>query len=261
MRVHRFLCFFVLLTSPYWLAPLSGYCAVREEIADKYKKRYQEWKADFLSTDIGRKQWAGYAQNTRFTLTITVSNHNRNGGVTSKYKWGESGELIASTITLGDRINEGYPNPIYYPVLNSLAAPASESAISGSILAAAKFAHEFGHVNRMAITDGAFYQLQHRLIPTYNAILLNNGRNTRDPQLIELKQRMGGTPVQIWADREYWGEANAMLYLQDRISNERVKCALFRRIRQSVELYAAGYAARFVPAAQATSASHPCCCQ
>jgi hypothetical protein len=30
---------------------------LREVIDNRYKKRYEEWKAEFLSTDIGRAQW------------------------------------------------------------------------------------------------------------------------------------------------------------------------------------------------------------
>ena len=69
--------------------------------------------------------------------------------------------------------------------------------VSGSILAATKIAHEFGHLDRMAKTNAAVYRLESQLIPMYNTILLSNGRNVRDPRLIELAQRMGGTTVEL----------------------------------------------------------------
>jgi len=42
-------------------------------IEDKYKKRYQEWKDEFLSTEIGRAQWEVYSRHPHFALTITVA--------------------------------------------------------------------------------------------------------------------------------------------------------------------------------------------
>src|SRR5882724_5604017 len=33
---------------------------IKEEIPDKYKDRYLEWKSEFLSTDTGRNQWSAY---------------------------------------------------------------------------------------------------------------------------------------------------------------------------------------------------------
>ena len=266
MKASPIPCFLVLLTLLSCLAlparlsaqqrakflslpkPASG--GIKEVIPDKYKERYQEWKTEFLSTDTGRKQWAMYEQNTRFTLTITVSYEDRHGAGTAKYKWNDSGELIAATITLGSRIDEGYPNPIYYPVMHALSPLESSYVINRNVLAGAKIAHEFGHVNKVASTNGAFYRLQNQLIPVYNDILLSNGRNTRDPRLIELAQQMGGTPVEIWEDREYWGEVNAMLYLRDRITNESEQRALLTRITRTVELYAKSYAERFVQIAQ-----------
>jgi hypothetical protein len=88
----------------------------------------------------------------------------------------------------------------------------------GEILAAAKIAHEFGHVNRIASIDGALRQLQNRLGRIYNRIFLSNGHNIRASRLMELAQMMGGTPLQIQIDQECWAEANALLYLRDKIT-------------------------------------------
>ncbi len=231
---------------------------VREIIADKYKKRYEAWKTEFLSSDTGRKEWEGYQHSDHFLLTITISDDNSRGGGTSKYKWNDAGELVAATITLGGKISQGYPSPIYYPVMNSLAPGNSSYDGSGSILAATKIAHEFGHVNRMAKTNPEVYRLQTQLIPLYNSILLTNGRNTRDPRLIELAQKMGGTPVEIWEDREYWGEVGAMLFLRDITARQNYQCALFNRIREFVELYAKPYRDRFAEIADASSSSYSC---
>ncbi len=56
--------------------------------------------------------------------------------------------------------------------------------------------------------------------------------------------------VEIWEDREYWGEANAMLFLRDRITKKSDQHALFARIIRTVEVYAGNYVARFDQIAQ-----------
>ncbi len=120
----------------------AGGC-IKEVIPDKYKKRYQEWKKEFLASGIGRSQWEIYAHHPRLVLTITVSGDRRNGAITDKFKWDDSGNLIAATITLG-KSDEGYPPPFYYPVLRSLKSFVESGSISEHVLAAAKIAHEFG---------------------------------------------------------------------------------------------------------------------
>jgi YD repeat-containing protein len=226
---------------------------IREEVPSKYAARYQQWKEEFLSTEAGRTQWASYQNNPNFTLNIVVARENAEGATTGKYKWNDAGQLVSATITLGVRLDEGYPNPIYFPVMNSLVPNDSNNRISGSTLAATKLAHEFGHVNRTGKVDSTIYQLQSQLIPQYNKIFLSNGRNPNDPRLLELSQKIGGTPVQIWEDREYWGEANAMMYLRDRVTEESLRCTLFSRIKHSVDLYAKDYEPRFLEIAKGTS--------
>jgi hypothetical protein len=68
---------------------------------------------------------------------------------------------------------------------------------------------------------------------------------------------MGATPVEIWEDREYWGETNAMIYLRDRFADDGFRCLLFSRIKRSLNLYAKGYEARFLNIAQSTP-GHRC---
>jgi hypothetical protein len=238
--------------------PEPSAVGIREEIPERYKKRYEEWKREFLSTASGQQQWEAYAGNSRFLLTIKIARENRNGAATGSYKWDDSGKLVAATIVLGDSLDHGYPNPIYYPVQNSLAPFGSSYAIDGDILAATKLAHEFGHVNRMSVTDSELYRLQLQLIPAYNSILLRNGYNTNDPRLTALARQMRGTPIELWEDREYWGEANVMLFLRDRFDKESFRCALFRRIERSVQQYAKTYEERFIQIAQATSPAQQC---
>lgn len=238
--------------------PIDESGGIKEEVPAKYAARYQDWKREFLSTPAGRAQWASYEHNPNFTLTIAVSKENAEGATTGRYKWNDAGQLIAATIMLGVRLDEGYPSPIYFPVMNSLVSTESINRIKGSTLAATKLAHEFGHVIRTGKADAAAYQLQSQLIPQYNKIFFSNGRNANDPQLIELVAKIGGTPVEIWEDREYWGEANAMLYLRDRFTEESMRCSIFSRIRHSIDLYAKPYEPRFIEVARATPNLRPC---
>jgi hypothetical protein len=218
---------------------------IKEEIPDKFRNRYETWRNEFLSTETGRRQWEMYARNRGFTLTINISTDNRHGATTGKFKWNDAGELVGATITLGYQIDEGYPDPVYYPVMNSLSWSGVSAIASGRLLAATKIAHEFGHVNRALNMDGSLYRLQNQLMPVYKKIFLGNGHDARDPRLLKLAGQMGGTSVEIWEDREYWGEANAMLYLRDRIPERNSRCILFSRIRRTVEAYAEPYAERF----------------
>jgi hypothetical protein len=231
---------------------------IREEVPQKYMTRYRHWKKEFLSSESARQQWATYQTNPNFILTIVVSRDNPEGGMTSNYNWNEAGQLVAATITLGYRIDVGFPNPVYFPVMNSLLPTETTRKIDGQTLAATKIAHEFGHVNRTAQGDASLYQLQSRLMPQYNQIFLSNGRNSGDPRLIELARKMGGTPVDIWEDREYWGETNAMLYLRDRFAEDGFRCLLFSRIKRSVDLYAPSYEERFLNIAQSIPSGRHC---
>jgi len=244
--------------SPVAKLPPGDSGGLREQVPAKYAARYQHWKQEFLATETGREQWASYQNNPDFTLTLVITSDNPEGGNTGSYKWDDEGKLVAATITLGCRLDLGIPNPVYFPVMNSLLPSDTTRNISGETLAATKIAHEFGHVNRTAKGDSVLYQLQIQLMPQYNRIFLSNGRDASDPRLIELARRMGATPVEIWEDREYWGETNAMLYLRDRFAEDGFRCLLFSRIKRSVDLYARGYEERFLNIAQSTPSGRRC---
>lgn len=236
--------------------PGSG--GLREVVDEKYKKRYADWKNEFLSADIGRAQWELYTNHPHLVLTITVADNVKYGAGTGTYKWNDQGELIAATIVLGNRIDQGYPSSIYYPVMNALEPYESSQLLGPNVLAATKIAHEFGHVMKIADTPPELYKLQLKLVPLYNKIFLSNGHNTEDPQLVELAKQMGGNPVQIWEDREYWGEANAMLFLRDRVARESFHCRLFNKIKRTVEQYAKPYEDRFTEIARSQGVTYAC---
>src|SRR5215203_725487 len=223
--------------------PTNG--GIREDIAEKYKERFEKWKEELLSTDFGREQWETYAANKNFILTLTMSDKRGQGAGTDKYMWDESGNFVGATITLGSKIDKGYPDPIYYPVMNSLSPNENVYSTSGNLLAATKIVHEIGHVNQTAKANRETLATQNKLMPQYIAIFLKNGRNTRDTELVELAEKMGGTPVEIWENREYWSEVTAMSYLKEKISKENFYCHVFNKIRYNIEQYAKDYEERF----------------
>lgn len=227
--------------------PTDG--GIREDVPRQYRDRYEKWKAELLSTEFGRRQWYAYATNPSFVLTIRVSRGKDKGAGTDRFQWDEQGNFVGATITLGHQIDEGYPNPIYYPVLSSLSSDATSYLISGRILAATKLSHELGHVNQTASANAAMIEKQSKLIPEYTSIFLKNGHNIRDRKLIELAEEIGGTPIEIWESREYWSEVTAMKYLKERIRNEAFYCFVFNKIRINVQTYARDYVDRFEPAA------------
>ena len=227
--------------------PLDG--GIREDIPKKYRERFDRWKAELLSTDFGRAQWESYANNSRFVLTIKMSGDKGKGAGTDKFQWDSDGNFVGATITLGSQIDSGYPNPIYYPVLNSLSADQSSYLISGRILAATKMSHELGHVAQASTANQALIEKQSKLIPEYTSIFLKNGHNTKDEKLVELAEEIGGTPIEIWESREYWSEVTAMKFLGERIKDESFYCFVFNKIRNNVTTYARDYVDRFEPAA------------
>jgi len=220
-------------------------CGIKEMIPAHFQERYFTWKNELLLTELGRQQWEYYLTNQNFTLIITVSEDKEFGAKTSDYKWNDTGELVEATITLGKSLDRGYPNAIYYPVMNSLSLHSPSFEISGNILAATKFAHEIGHVKATAETNGELFQRQNKLMAAYHKIFLKNGYDANDRRLRDLADELGGMPIQIWADREYRGEANAMRYLAERASKEKFYCSLFRQIKRNINDYAKSYEDRF----------------
>jgi hypothetical protein len=184
-----------------------------------------------------------------------MSDKRGQGAGTDKYLWDEEGRFVGATITLGTKIDRGYPDPIYYPVMNSLSPNENKYSTSGTLLAATKIVHEIGHVNQTARANRETLQLQNKLMPEYISIFLKNGRNTRDKELVELAEKMGGTPVEIWENREYWSEVNAMSYLKERISKENFYCSVFNKIQYNIEQYAKDYEKRFEEVSEVTDAS------
>ena len=242
------------LTMSIVKTPTDG--GIKEDFPFRFKARFEKWKAELLSTDIGREQWEKFAQNKQFVLTIEISDQRGRGAGTDNFEWDNKGNFVGATIMLGADLEDGFPDPVYYPVLNSLASEPAVYTINGRIVAATKITHELGHVNQVAAANMQAVQLQNKLIPLYNSIFLKNGLKTTDQRLLELEKQMGGTPVVIWESREYWSEVNAMLYLNERISGEEFYCHVFKKIKSNLDSYAREYGKRF--AEQAGPSNIPC---
>lgn len=252
--------FFVLLlvgwlaSSAVALPGLSGSGGIKEEIPNTSKAKYARWKADLLSTRFGREQWEAYAGQGSFLLTIKVAG-SRGKGAGTEFVWNEAGVMIGATITLGTELDQGYPPPTYYPVLNSLASASAAESRIGTILAASKMAHEISHVSQASRTEPGILRTQERLVPVYVSIFLKNGLDTKDERLKRIAEEMGGTPTKIWESREYWSEVDAMNYLRERIGAESYYCEVLERIKMNVDFYAPDYSSRFYQPAHPASAT------
>ncbi len=232
--------------SEFSVEPITpGEGGIKEDVPSRYRFKFEKWKAELLSTTFGRAEWERYANRKDFVLTIKVTNDRGKGAGTDKFRWDTNGNFIGATITLGSAIDQGYPAPVYYPVLNSLSSADTIYSVNGSILAATKISHEIGHVNQTALSNAKLLELQDRLVPQYIAIFLKNGLNTRDKKLIDLADQMGGTPIEIWERREYGSEVNAMNYLSERLGSEEFFCDVLSRIRQNLTTYAREYERMF----------------
>lgn len=221
-------------------SPATPHSGIREIVPDKYLKKYQRWKAEYLSTEVGRRQWARYADDKSFTLTIIVSHELGQGGLVDDYRWDAYGKLLAATIRLGCDFDTGVVSPFFYPVTGALASLNGPDRVRGEVLAAAKLAHEFGHVNLVAEADASSYMLQTSLIDLYAKVFTENGYDKNDPRLVELVRRMGGKPLDIKKEREHGAEANALAYLEERMPKRRGDTALFGKIRRYINEYAEG---------------------
>jgi hypothetical protein len=213
-----------------------------ELVADKYRERYEEWKGEYLSTQTGRAQWERYARDANFALTVTVSPTLDMGAEAGEYRWDSDGRLIAATITLGARLDSGFPGAPNYPITCSLnpVNMRTDKECAGKVLAATKLAHEFGHVNHTAELGAVRYQTQNRLRLEYNQIFTTNGFNARDPRLDKLTAEMGGTPVEIARAREHRAEACAALYLLEKAAGKD-HAALPASVRRAVKSYLQAY--------------------
>lgn len=231
---------------------------IKENIPDRYRLRYQKWKDALLSTKFGQEMWASYSENDEFLLKIVVSSKRDQGAETSGYEWDDDGRLISATITLGGGLDTGFPDPVYYPVMNSLAVTDRTIGTRGDILASAKIAHEIGHVNFTAATSKKTFIHQNKMIEEYYKIFLNNGYDTKDPKLVMLTDSLGRQPLEIWEDREYWSEVVAMNYLLEKIGNEKYFCSVVSKVRANLMNYAEGYSPRFQPMLAFDRSSSPC---
>ena len=215
---------------------------IKERIPEKYRGKYQRWKKEFLATETGRRQWETFDNHPTLMLIITISQDRATDAFAGEFRWDEAANLTNATITLGRNIDGCCPNPIYYPVLSSLKAL---DPLDGSILAAAKMAHEFEHVNQ-AIIGGIAYRNENEMAHIYNSVFLRNGYNTDDPRLHELAKKMGRTPVEIGEDREHRAETQALRYLLERVKSDEFRRRFLARIEKTINVFANSFQPKYV---------------
>ena len=227
---------------------------IKEVVPRDLAGRYEKWKQQVLSTGYGREQWEHYARSTDFLLKVVVSSDRKFGAGTDDFEWDDTGRLISATITLGKNLDRGLPDPVYYPIMNSLATYNTIYEVSGDILASTKIIHEIGHVNFTAQTNSKLFQQQNRLMDSYNSIFLKNGYNTSDARLVALASELGARPIEIWEQREYRSEVGAMKFLLERIRNESFFCNVYDRMRRNIDAHAGDYKGEFDQVANAAPA-------
>ena len=216
---------------------------IREEFPDKYRSRFDKWKMELISTDYGRELWDRFAEDRGFILRIKISREEGTGAWAGEYKRDHAGRLVAATVMLGDDLDSGYPAPVYYPVLNSL----KRAEVDGPVLAAAKIAHELGHVSQAADQNSKLVQLRERLSVLYNTRLIRVGFNEQDKFLIYLARQMGGTPEQISEEKEYVSEVYTYRYLESRIGASKKFCRVVRQVHRNLEAEGPKYGPYFEP--------------
>lgn len=218
---------------------------IKEIVPLSLQPKYKRWRAELLATSAGRELWSLYENNPSFLLKVVVISDRGSGAGTDDFVWDDEGRLIGATVYLGTDLDKGFPDPVYYPVMNALEIAGEMPGQSGNLLASTKLAHELGHVKFTANANGKLIQRQNKLIANYYNIFLRNGHKTSDPRLITIVNELGARPIQIWEDREYWSEVVALGYLVERLDNGTAFCSLLRKIRSNLANYAAGYGERF----------------
>jgi len=207
---------------------------------EKYRNRYEDWKKAFLSTKAGQVQWDKYANDKNFTLNITLTDRGSDlknqGAETGNYAFDKSGTVVGATITLGNNIGGGVAGPSSdYPVQSSL------TNADAHTIAAAKIAHEFGHVEDARAQGTIFYQ-QEMVLDTYRSRqdqLTAQGASPQargnDPALQRIAQQFqtqfGMTMDQLGNAREIRAERATLPYLRDRYGKDmpsEVKSAIKR---------------------------------
>ena len=222
------------------LSSSSGH--IQEQIPEKYRGKYQRWKKEFLITETGRRQWEAIDNQPALTLIITISQDRASDAFAGEFRWDEAANLTNATITLGCNIDSCCPDPIYYPVLSSLK---KLDPLDGPILAAAKMAHEFDHVNQ-AITGGTAYRNESEMSHIYSSVFLRNGYNANDPRLVALTEKMGRTPVEIGEDREHRAEIQALRYLLERVKEDEFRRKFLASLKKTISVFARSFQPKYV---------------
>jgi hypothetical protein len=219
-------------------AATSAGSGIKEDIDPKLRERYDKWKKELLSTAAGRATWDRFNNDPNFSLTIKMSRQDEkdikdsderfkseHGGKASDgYRWDESGKLVGATIVLGSKLHQDYPSGDNYPILSSLRPPSDQhyDTVKGEVLAAAKMAHELGHVERAASltpAEGKEYHRQNDLLQKIEAQYYKT-HDMNDAELVRLRAELGRDSVGIGTEREHWAEANTIPFLREKLGDK-----------------------------------------
>jgi RHS repeat-associated protein len=135
-------------------------------LSEEDQKKYDKWKAAYLSTEAGRAMWAKYRDDQNFTLNVEVADRGNDmankGAEVHNNVFDANGNYTGATLTLGKNLGSGVPGSTEYPITSTVGGQKSE------VIAMTKIAHEFGHLEDNRALGAAFSQLQQSL-DEYNA--------------------------------------------------------------------------------------------
>ena len=178
-----------------------------ENIDKKYKKHYEQWKSQLLSTKEGQRLWNKFANDKSFTVTISVSNNQENGALTTPVI--QNGGITGANIVLGNNIGDAHPSADSgYLVTGTLQAAGVDSKVIGGDV----FAHEVGHVEDYTQVPGWFLYLN-----DYNRDV--NAAPDAASRVNLMNQYFGGQQGYESAGRsnEWEAERRAASYIQQKL--------------------------------------------
>ncbi len=209
-----------------------------ENIDPKFKERYEKWKAEYLSTEEGRRTWARFAENPEFNLTLRMSEAEekqvpaadrgaaRQGARVdvNTYQWDASGKLVGATIVLGSQLGSNYPSSTNYPVTSSLEARRDhpgDRSVGGNVLAATKLAHELGHLeSKVNMTPEELRDYREKLeLSEKKRQLYEQTHDIQHPDIRAIDQKLGSFEEQRRRE-EHAAEAAAARFLEERLGDK-----------------------------------------
>jgi RHS repeat-associated protein len=184
-----------------------------ENIDKKYRKHYEQWKSQLLSTKEGQRLWNKFADDKNFTVAISVSKGQDNGAVTTPVV--QNGGITGANIVLGNNIGDAHPpTDSGYLVTGTLQGAGVDSKVIGGDV----FAHELGHVEDYTQAPTWFLYLN-----DYNKDV--NAAPDAASVVNLMNQYFGGQQGYEYAGRanEWQAEQRASSYIQQKLGGNTPK--------------------------------------